>query len=148
MKSNDTSIYTAAALAIQKTVASTQTTLDETALRARHANLAELRRLALEGEDPQSAAGLVAALVSSTLTVGRASDNYPIVGIPESTRKVLAEAARANVLRVDSYYRIGELSFHSDFSGLARDPKCLAEDREAWRNATNYRDNTKGAATL
>lgn len=133
------SIYSEAVSAVLKYSEAMQAALDELAATARENSIKECREMAVKGVVKDSPEYAVCQLVSSTLTVGRESDNYPIFSIPQSTRDVLIAARAADVMDCD----VGELKLHPDFSGLVQWPKFMEKDREAWTNAENYRKNQK-----
>lgn len=134
MKSNT---YLAAVAAIETHVAAKQAELDAAAAKARTENLAAYRAAVMEGAYPEAEDYSIRLLLSQTLTIGRDTDGYPEVIIPQDTARLLLAAQDAGMISLT----IGTLTCHPGFSGFRFNlPIVWEADYNAWRAATVYRD--------
>jgi hypothetical protein len=138
---------TQADLAITKFIDARQAELDQAAATARVACIAEFRLAILEGSAGRTEAyQLVAETVASLVSVGRDSDGYPELVIPEEAKQLLKRASKAGVVPSNGRLELGSLRIYWDMSGISEkgslSPAWQA-DYEAWNAAKNYREVTK-----
>jgi len=133
-----------AAVSIRQAARAKMAALQSAAAEARAANVAAYRALALEGVAQDDPAYPVCLLLARSITVGRESDGYPTVNIPDPVKAMLRQARNAGMIRCEAgYIYCGKIKMHSDASGLVGEYPAQAADYQAWREADRYHDDNK-----
>lgn len=139
----NTNTYNQAVTVIREHAVTTQAQLDKAADEARAANLVAHQK-ACTTNCTSTAEEMVGHLVAQTLTIGRASDGYPQVELPDSTKELLKAAIAADILKLGNYYHkdhiaLGTLYLYGGGSGFCSAPETQAVDVNAWNAARTYR---------
>lgn len=133
------SLYSTAVEAIRTAAEQRQAELDSAAAAARQNTIAELRRLAVEGVPEDSTARAVCELVAHSVTVGRESDGYPEMRVPQEVAAVVWAAVDARIIKThDNRAIVGRLKIYK-CGGIYEDMPEKQRDFLAWNEAREFR---------
>jgi len=135
---------TEANLAISRFRTSRQSELDAAATAARAAHYEALRASLTDlPPDSPEAERLTCTAVAAQISIGRESDNFPIVDLAASVKDLIKRAYAAGVLPggVDYGISVGQIVFFEDLSGVVSGDQGYHDDYQAWVAAKDYRSS-------